>query len=83
MGKLNAGQCIGRGPEWLEASHTGASTFYRSMILLDKIVEVLASPHLNVFPLWMFAPQKPKSPPKRPDENLQLNQRLNGGQGWN
>jgi hypothetical protein len=35
MGKLDAGQCNGRTPESLEASHRGASAFDRSMILLN------------------------------------------------
>jgi hypothetical protein len=30
------------------------------MILLDQIVEVLATPHLNVLPLRLLQPQKPK-----------------------
>jgi hypothetical protein len=30
------------------------------MILLDQIVEVLATPHLNVLPFRILAPQKPK-----------------------
>ncbi len=38
MGKLNAGQCNGRTPESLEASHGSASAFDRSMILLDPIL---------------------------------------------
>jgi hypothetical protein len=60
MGKLDAGQCNGRTPEGLEASHSGASAFDRSMILLNEIVEVLVSPHLNVLPLRILPPQKPK-----------------------
>jgi hypothetical protein len=35
MGKLDAGQCNGRGPERLKVSHRGAAAFDRSMILLD------------------------------------------------
>jgi len=27
------------------------------MILLDQIIQVLATPHLNELPLWIFAPQ--------------------------
>jgi hypothetical protein len=60
MGKLDAGQRNGRTPERLEASHRGASAFDRSMILLNEIVEVLATPHLNVIPLRILPPQKPK-----------------------
>jgi hypothetical protein len=30
------------------------------MILLDEIVEVLATPHLNILPLRVLPPQKPK-----------------------
>jgi hypothetical protein len=60
MGKLDAGQCNGRTPERLEASHRGASAFDRSMILLNQIVEVLATPHLNVLPLRILPTQKPK-----------------------
>jgi hypothetical protein len=60
MGKFDAGQCNGRTPERLEASHRGASAFDRSMILLDKIVKVLAAPHLNVLPLRILASQKSK-----------------------
>jgi hypothetical protein len=36
MGKLDSGQCNGRTPERLEASHRGASAFDRSMILLKR-----------------------------------------------
>jgi hypothetical protein len=60
MGKLDSGQCNGRTPERLEASHRGASAFDRSMILLNEIVEVLATPHLNILPLRILPPQKPK-----------------------
>jgi hypothetical protein len=60
MGKLDSGQCNGRTPERLKASHRGASAFDRSMILLNKIVEVSATPHLNVLPLRILTPQKPK-----------------------
>jgi hypothetical protein len=60
MGKLDAGQCYGRTPERLEASHRGASAFDRPMILLNEIVEVLATSHLNVLPPRILAPQKPK-----------------------
>jgi hypothetical protein len=35
MGKLDAGQCNGRTPEGLEASHGSASALDCSMILLD------------------------------------------------
>jgi hypothetical protein len=51
MRKLDAGQGNGRTPERLEAAHGGASAFDRSMILLNEIAKVLATPHLNVFPL--------------------------------
>ena len=60
MGELDAGQCNGRTPEGLEASHRGAAAFYRSMILLNEIVEVLATPHLNVLPPRILPPQVPK-----------------------
>ena len=60
MGKLDAGQCNRRTPERLEASHGGASAFDRSMILLNEIVEILATPYLNVLPLRVLPPQKPK-----------------------
>ena len=61
VGKFDAGQGNGRTPERLEASHhRGASAFDRSMILLNEIVEVLATPHLNVLPLRVLPPQKPK-----------------------
>jgi hypothetical protein len=55
MGELDAGQCNRRTPEGLEASHRGASTFDRPMILLDELVEVLATPHLNVLLTLMEA----------------------------
>jgi hypothetical protein len=61
VGKLDAGQCNGRTPERLEACHRGAPAFDRPMILLNEIVEVLATPHLNVLPLRVLPPQKPKS----------------------
>jgi hypothetical protein len=54
MGKLDAGQGDGRTAERLEATHRGASTFDRPMILLNQIVEVLATPHLNELPLWIL-----------------------------
>jgi hypothetical protein len=60
MGKLDARQSNGRAPERLEASHRGTSAFDRSMILLDQIVEVLATPYLNVLPLRILPPQKSK-----------------------
>ena len=60
MGKLDPGQCNGRTPERLEASHRGAPAFDRSVILLNEIIEVLATPHLNVLPLRILSPQKPK-----------------------
>ena len=61
MGKFDAGQGNGRTPERLEASHhRGASAFDRSMILLNEIVKVLATSHLNVLPLRILPPQKPK-----------------------
>jgi hypothetical protein len=51
----------GRTRERLEASHhRGASAFDRSMILLNDIVEVLITSHLNILPLRILAPQKPK-----------------------
>jgi hypothetical protein len=60
VGKLNTGQGNSRTPERLEASHRGAATFDRSMILLNQIVQVLATPHLNELPLRILPPQKPK-----------------------
>ena len=60
MSQLNAGQGNGRTPEGLEAYHRGAPAFDRPMILLNEIVEVLATPYLNVFPLRILPPQKPK-----------------------
>ena len=61
MGKFDAGQGNGRTPERLEASHhRGASAFDRSMILLDEIIEVRVTSHLNIFPLRVLPPQKPK-----------------------
>jgi hypothetical protein len=60
MGKLDAGQCNRRAPERLEASHRGASAFDRSMVLLNQVIEILATPHLNELPLRIFPPQIPK-----------------------
>src|SRR5271168_5230359 len=61
MGKFDAGQGNGRAPERLEASHhRGASAFNRSMILLNEIVEVLVTSHLDMRPLRILPPQKPK-----------------------
>jgi hypothetical protein len=60
MGKLDAGQCNGRTAEGVEASHRGASAFDRSMILLNKIAEVLAASHLDELPLRILPPQIPK-----------------------
>jgi len=59
MGELNAGQCNRRTLERFEASHRGASAFDRSMILLNEVVEVPATPHTNVLPLGIL-PQNPK-----------------------
>src|SRR3984957_8060574 len=61
VGKFDAGQGNGRTPERLEASHhRGASAFDRSMILLNEIVEVLVTSHLNILPFRILPPQKPK-----------------------
>ncbi len=62
MGKFDAGQGNGRTPEGLEApsSHCSASAFDRSMILFNDVIEVLITSHLNVLPLRILAPQKPK-----------------------
>jgi hypothetical protein len=61
MGKLDSGQGNGRTPERLESPHhRGASAFDRSMILLDEIIEVLVASHLNILPLRILPPQKPK-----------------------
>jgi hypothetical protein len=62
MGQFDTGQGNGRTLERFEASHhRGASAFDRSMSLLNKIVEVLITSHLNILPLRILAPQKPKS----------------------
>jgi hypothetical protein len=59
MSKFDAGQGNGRTPERLEASHhRGASALDRSMILLYEIVEDTS--HLNILPLRILPPQKPK-----------------------
>src|SRR6202521_4756717 len=61
MGKLDTGQGDGRTPERLEASpHRSASAFDRSMILLNEIVEVLVTSHLNILPFRILPPQKSK-----------------------
>ena len=61
MGKFDTGQGNGRTPEGLEASHhRGASAFDRSMILFNEIVKVLVTSHLNILPLRILPPQKPK-----------------------
>ena len=60
-GKFDTSQCDGCTPKGLEASHRGASAFDRSMILLNEIVEVLATPHLNVLPLRILPSQITKS----------------------
>jgi hypothetical protein len=57
MGELDAGQRNRCTLERLEASHRSASAFDRSMILLNEVVEVLATPHLNVLPLRILPPQ--------------------------
>src|ERR1700684_253353 len=57
MGKLDAGQRYRRTPERLEAPHRGASAFDRPMILLNEIVEVLTTFHLDVLPLRILPPQ--------------------------
>ena len=61
MRKLDSGQGNGPTPERLESPyHRGASAFDRAMILLDDIIEVLVASHLNILPLRILAPQKPK-----------------------
>jgi hypothetical protein len=61
MGQFDASQGNGRTPERLEASHhCGASAFDRSMILLNDIVQVLVTSQLDILPLRILAPQKPK-----------------------
>jgi hypothetical protein len=60
MSKLNSAQCERRALDGLQASHRGAAAFDRAMILSDEIVEILAAPHLNVLPLRILPPQKPK-----------------------
>jgi len=61
MGKFDTGQGNGRTLERLKASHhRSASAFDRSMVLLDEIVEVLITSHLNILPLRILAPQKSK-----------------------
>ena len=61
MGKFDAGQGNGSTPEGLKASyHRGAAAFNRSMILLNDIVEVLVTSHLNIVPLRILPTQKPK-----------------------
>jgi hypothetical protein len=60
MGKLDAGQRNRCTPERLETSHRGASAFDRPVILLNEVIEVLATPHLNILPLRILTPQKPK-----------------------
>ena len=50
MGKLDAG-----------SSHRDASALDCSMILLNETVEILVTPHLNILPLRILPPQKPKS----------------------
>jgi hypothetical protein len=57
MGKFDPCQGDGRTPEGLEASyHRGASAFDRSMILLNEIVEVLVTSHLNILPFRILPP---------------------------
>ena len=61
MGKFDTGPGNGRTREGLEAPHhRGASAFDRSMILLNDIVEVLVTSHLNILPLRILPPQIPK-----------------------
>ncbi len=60
MGKLYSGQCNGRTAERLEACHGGTSAFDRAMILLNKIVEILAAPHLRILPLRILPSEKPQ-----------------------
>src|SRR5882757_7494581 len=61
MCQFDAGQGNGRAPERLEAPHhRGASAFDRSMILLDEIIEVRVTSHLNILPLRILPPQTPK-----------------------
>jgi len=48
MGKLDVGQSNRRAPERLEASHRSTPAFDRPVILLNQVVKVLATPHLNI-----------------------------------
>ena len=54
MRQLDSGNSDGCIVERLEAGHPGTAAFYRAKVLLNNIVEVLAGPHFDVPPLWIF-----------------------------
>jgi hypothetical protein len=59
MSQFDTGHGNRRTQERLEASHhRGASAFDRSMILLNDIIEVLVTSHLNILPLWILPPRR-------------------------
>lgn len=48
------GAGLARVGERLESLHRRTAALDRAVILLNDIVEVLAGPHLHVFPLWIL-----------------------------
>jgi len=59
MRKFHSGKRDRSIPERLEADHGRAPSLDRTVVLLDDVVEVLASPNLNMAPDGMLAPQSP------------------------
>jgi hypothetical protein len=65
MGQLDTGDRDGRIRGRLEPSHRRTASFDRAMVLLNNIVEVLASPHFDVTPARMLAPKQLQRAPTR------------------
>jgi Domain of unknown function (DUF3387) len=65
MSQLDSGDRDGRVGEGLEPSHRRTAALDGSVILLDDVVEVLASPDLDVAPTRVLATQQPQRAPAR------------------
>jgi hypothetical protein len=57
MRKLDAREGDGGSSEGLQAEHRGTATFYRTVILLDDVVEIAIATHLDRPPPAIFLPE--------------------------
>ena len=60
MRQFDASNCDGRVRERFEPSHRRTASLDRPMILLNDVVEILASPHVQVPPTGVLTPQQPQ-----------------------